>query len=262
MTEEWVQSALWPLVWTAGLVGLVAVVVTVRWATGRRRKGARRAEDLGPYDLAVVHGGEPLAVAAAIGALRAMRAVEPGEPAQRLTTTGEPPTEVGPLDRTVHRALTRRAYRPGALERVPEVKAELRALRERAVAERLIRRQTTCGSLGNLVETLLVAGVLIGGMGGLHEWADGRPALPYAALVAVSVLLFPFLRRVPRRTRQGDAVVRELRRRYAHLDPSVRPGWSSDGPATAAISVALFGADAIGGGRTETRYVTSGLAAH
>lgn len=101
---------------------------------------------------------------------------------------------------------------------------------------------------------LAMLGILLGPVGvvvfgspaptGLR-WAFG--AMAAVLLVRAAVLIVEFLRgrygrgRRLRRTRRGDRAIRDLKQRYRHLVPALRPSMELYGPRESAMAVALFG---------------------
>ncbi|TDB71071.1 TIGR04222 domain-containing membrane protein, partial [Micromonospora sp. KC723] len=222
---------------------LSAVLVAVVGALVHRSRvlagqGAATAGRLDPQQVAYLNGGDQLAVWSALGGLRGSGAV--GVRPDRRLTTGTPlPAGATPLDQAVHHA-ARRHLHARELVRDGWVARALTDLREGLERQGLVlsaeRRSAARG--GALV---LVGLLTLGAVRATTGLANGRPVgFLLLALVALTVTTI-LLSRVPRRTRAANAVLRELRRRHAHLTPASAPAYATYGPAGAAMGVALFG---------------------
>lgn len=76
--------------------------------------------------------------------------------------------------------------------------------------------------------------------------ADAKPVGFLAVvLFVVAVVAVVQLSRTPRRTRLGDRTLAELQRQHHVLAPSMKPDWTTYGPAGAALGVGVFGMSAL-----------------
>ncbi|MEV1147699.1 TIGR04222 domain-containing membrane protein, partial [Micromonospora sp. NPDC049799] len=226
-----------------GLYLLAAVVVVVGTLVHRSRilSGQRvpAADQLGPQQVAYLNGGDLFAVLASLGGLRSSGVVGV-RPDRRLAVGAQLPTGVTPLDQAVYHAARRNLHSREVVrdEWVGRALAELReGLQRQGLA--LAPEQRSAARQGSV----LLFGLLgLGVVRVLVGLASGRPVgFLLLALVAVAVAA-ALLRRVPWRTRAADAMLRDLRRRNAHLAPASSPAYATYGPAGAAMGVALFGA--------------------
>jgi uncharacterized protein (TIGR04222 family) len=222
---------------------LAALVVVVGTLVHRSRilAGQRglAADQLGPQQVAYLNGGDLFAVLASLGGLRGSGVVGV-RPDRRLAVGAQLPSGVTPLDQAVYHAARRNLHSRELVrdEWVGRALAELRdGLQRQGLA--VSPDQRRAARRGSKV---LLALLLLGGLRAAAGLANGRPiGFLAVAMFAVAVAMV-LLSRVPWRTRAADAVLRDLRRRNAHLAPASSPAYATYGPAGAAMGVALFGA--------------------
>ena len=125
----------------------------------------------------------------------------------------------------------------------PAVREELRALDRRLDDQRFEPVPAPRLVFGLPLIALLVLGTV-------RSFADFGNHAPVLGLIAVMAGLTAVVVGMGCRAvlDPADVVAAELdvaRERHAHLDPSEKPSWTADGPGTAAIAVAVFGAGAV-----------------
>jgi uncharacterized protein (TIGR04222 family) len=198
-----------------------------------------------PYLIAFLNGGSKLAVLAGQSALRArgLLGERSGAPdaAARPTPDARPkwPLELAILSATDRPAPYSR------LKSEPAVTEALLALADELVQYRLLvseQRRDRLRLWGLALFGLFALGVwrLVDGIG------TGQPVgflVPPMLLAGAGTALWYL--RLPRRNLAGDSALARLRGEYAHLRPALRPDWVANGPAAAALGVAVFGTDAI-----------------
>jgi uncharacterized protein (TIGR04222 family) len=128
----------------------------------------------------------------------------------------------------------------------PPVREELRALDRRLDDRRF--DPVPAPRLVRVVFGLPLIVLLALGM--TRSFADFGNRAPVLGLIAVMAGLTAVVMWMGRRAvlDRVDVIAAELDvawERHAHLDPSLKPSWTADGPRTAAVAVALFGAGAV-----------------
>ncbi|GAA1760760.1 TIGR04222 domain-containing membrane protein [Luedemannella helvata] len=196
-----------------------------------------------PVEVAYLRGGAPLAVTAAMAALRAAGAI--GSAAGGvLTTTGPYPSDGSRLDWAVYDAASRQVRQrdlltdSGVTRALDEVREGLdQAGWRRSEADRARLR------MGGIL-TLLLAGLGVARIiaGVRNDRPVGYLILLTAGLVVVGIIL---VATVWERTASGNRAIAKATSRNRHLSPSQQPSWTTYGAAGAAMGVALFGASAL-----------------
>ncbi|SEF47128.1 TIGR04222 domain-containing protein [Thermomonospora echinospora] len=227
----------------AAIVLLGAALAARRWACrGRPPQG-----DLDAYELAYLVGGMRRAVAASVAALRAEGAINVARKG-KLRDVREPQTSRTELDQAVF-AEVRHLDRPGVRQigNMSKVRAAADRIRDGLVAKGLLagpaeRAQARLATVPLLI--LLAIGVvrLVAGL------QNHRPVwFLVIAMGVVAVVTAVLWLRQPGLLRAGTAALDAARARNAHLNPTVRPAWTTYGAEGAAFGVALFGAAALTG---------------
>ena len=81
-------------------------------------------------------------------------------------------------------------------------------------------------------------------MAGYRQRPAGRSSWSSRSCWSSSLGLL-LVARAPRRTRAGDALLRQLAADHHALSPSMKPDWAVYGPAGAALAVGVFGVGAL-----------------
>ena len=236
----------------AAVLLVAALAITHALLRRRARAAARRTAREEPLDVYLLAHLTGRAVPAAMAELYATGLVRRN--GALLLRTGATPEGAPVLERSILTALDgpREWSEDGLRGRMyglswrPAVREQLRALDRRLDDQRFY--PVPVPRLVCVVFGLPLIGLLALGM--LRSFADfGNPA-PVLGLIAVMAGLAAAVVWMVRRpvVDSLDVVAAELdeaRERHAHLDPSEKPSWTADGPGTAAIAVAVFGAGAV-----------------
>ncbi|GAA2732617.1 TIGR04222 domain-containing membrane protein [Actinocorallia aurantiaca] len=211
----------------------------------RRLSSAGRApvRELHPHELAYLDGGRARVVAASLAALRLTGAIS-ARYGGKLRVTGAPGPAAAPLDHAVLQAIAAKT-RSKDLATHTFVRPHLDHLRDTLAAEGLLngpgaRARTRLAALPLLL--LLVLGVLRIGAGLQNDKPVGFLIFLVICVVPVAGWL---LLSAPERTGAATRALRDVRRRNEALRPSSSPNWPAYGPQAAALSVAVFGAQAL-----------------
>jgi uncharacterized protein (TIGR04222 family) len=241
--------------WGIGGPTFLLVYVVLAVAAGVAAVRARRALvdvpaarpagrlDERPYDVAYLNGGADLALTAALSAMHRTGTITTSGRGV-VVAAARPESRADELERAVHHAAAAPVSRH-RLVTAGAVASALHRIEQRLVAAGLIldaqRRQRVrlVGGWVLVVAALGIARVVAG-------VANGRPVglLVVLVLVVLAAGLVLVLR-VPRRTRAGDALLRQLAADHQLLSPSMRPDWEVHGPAGAALAVGVFGVGAL-----------------
>jgi|GEM_PF-3045100 len=237
-------------VFLGGYLALVAVVVVgvalLRTVPASGPAPGQLADRLDnqPMEIAYLNGGRDLALLAACAALRAAGALDIA--GRRLTATDTaPPADLPRLARRVH-AAAGRGIETRRLRTYARVVDELDRItvRARRIAPVSGQPPRWRRYAWLAVLPLLALGVvrLVAGTGS----ASHRTFLELAMLLAVVATVAVALLCSPRRGRVTQpAVLRLLAKRHPELAPELRPSWRTYGPTAVALSVALFGPNAV-----------------
>ena len=197
-----------------------------------------------PYDVAYLNGGAQLAVTAALSAMyRAGTISTAGRGV--VVAASRPDSRADELERAIHHAATNAPVSRHALPAVGAVASALHRLEQRLVAAGLLlteqRRQRI-----RLTGGWVLAVVALGVVRIMAGYANNRP-VGYLTIAVVLVFFVGLLliATAPRRTRAGDALLRQLATEYHSLSPSTKPDWAHYGPAGAALAVGVFGVGAL-----------------
>jgi uncharacterized protein (TIGR04222 family) len=239
-----ISGPMFLLVYAVVAVAVTAAVVRARRALTAppvERPVARLADR--PYDVAYLNGGADLALCAALSAMHRRQTVATSGRGV-VVAAGRPEPGTDELERAAHHA----AVLPVPRRRLADAAAVASALdriEARLVGGGLLLsrqqrgRMRATGGWTLAVAALGVARIVAG-------VANGRP-VGFLVLLVVAVTAIGVVQIVwaPRRTRAGDAALKDLARDHAALSPSMRPDWGTYGPAGAALSVGVFGVGAL-----------------
>lgn len=240
----------WGIGGTAFLVAYLLLAVAVWAAATRVRRGIagdgtdHRPGDptAHPHDVAYLNRGPDLAVTSALTAMHLKGTVAPSKGLIRAVGRLEPGADA--LERAIHFTTASPVSR-ARLGRQRPVRTALDAIDARLVGSGLLltdgqrRRIRSVGwwlvGVAGFGLVRLLAGV-----------AEGRPVgFLLLAMLAVSAVALAQLLNAPRRSSAGDSVLARLKDEHHELDPTQRPDWVAYGPATAALGVGIFGANAV-----------------
>lgn len=234
------------------VVYLVLAVTAVGYAVTQRRRiasggrrGAGRALDGRPEDVAYLNGGPNLAVYAALSAMHVDGSiVTSGRTTGQVRAGGTPGPRATALQRAIHTAARR--LTPGRTLRTHgPVRDELRRIAHRLESEGMLLSAADRARFRGLA-WLPGAVVVLGLVRVAAGYTGGRPVGFLTLLViAVSVVTVELAIRVPHRTRHGDAALEAVRTRHVTLAPDMRPDWTAVGAGAAALSVGAFGVGAM-----------------
>ena len=196
-----------------------------------------------PYDVAYLNGSADLALCAALGAMyRSGTIATAGRGV--VVAAQRPDARADELERAIHH-VARLPLPRQQLAAAGAVASVLHRIEQRLVAAGLLltaQRRQRIRLAGGWVVAVAAVGVarIAAGV------ANGRPVgflvVGVVFLLAWGVLLVVA---VPRRSRAGDARLRNLAVEHRALAPSVRPDWEVYGPAGAALAVGVFGIGAL-----------------
>lgn len=204
----------------------------------RIRRSSADVDRLTPVQVALLNGGEKLAVYAAIGELRTGGAIGV-DPSHRLVATGSPPAAASELARAVHAAVAVPG-RAKDLRRDVRVRGALDDL-HRGLARTGLAVNPAQHRVARLMVRMLLVLIGIGILRLIAGLINGRPVGFLVMALVASLVVWLLLRRVPYETRAGASAMTALRRRHAHLSPRNSPAYTAYGVAGAAMGVALFG---------------------
>jgi uncharacterized protein (TIGR04222 family) len=233
-------------------VYLAAEVVVGVWSVNVRCKikdtGSGADRQLDPESrhdallAAYLAGGQPLALLAALGGLRAA-----GELARVgnsvVARGGRRIGGLSELERAVLGELAEPTYRP-RLDRRPKVYAALEGVRAELVGRGLLldrarraRFRWTC------LPWLGLVGV------GIARFRDGvrsgHPVGLLAVLLIAAILATGLAASRPTHSEAGNIEPARLREQLEHLHPEMNPSWTTLGGAAAAFGIALYGTSAL-----------------
>ncbi|MDT7637715.1 MAG: hypothetical protein QOC83_2003 [Pseudonocardiales bacterium] len=248
--DTWGISGPTFLTWYAALAAaVVAAAVAARFLIRNRPTlpdSTVSLDDHGetdPYLAAYLNGGAELTLLAALSALRAAGQLRGrGNRCERL---GEPPSGVRPA---LERAILIETASPRSraqLARAHTVSTALDELRDELVRRRLL---LTDGQRNRIRSwTYAVLAVLAVGLVRLVDGVVGSKPIGYLLLTVLllTVAGVVLLLTLPVRTIPGSRALSTLRTKHDHLKPSMKPSWTANGPAGAALGVAVFGTSAL-----------------
>lgn len=231
----------------AAVYPLVLLVVAVVVFVGRRFAGAGPAgagATLAPTQVAYLRGGSLLAVATALGQLRAAGVLDAS------ARPVAPSTSADPLDTAVVQVLADarkdKNRQVAKLTRNSRVQQVLATMQDDLTRRGLLR---TPGERGRMRtwSLLLWAVVALGAArvvaGATHDKPIG--IIVFETFVA-AVLALVATGSVPSGPNPAArAAIAEAKRANSHLDPKLKPSWATYGAAGAGMSIALFGASAL-----------------
>jgi len=223
-------------------VGVTAIRTRRRLADGSSQRRVTRLDGR-PYDVAYVNGGADLALCAALSAMyRAGTISTSGRGV--VVAARRPDSRTDELERAIHHAAAAPVSRH-QLAAAGAVASALHRIEQRLIADGLLlstldrQRIRVTGGWLLAVAALGVVRVMAG-------YANGRPVVfLVVAVMLVFVLGLLLIARAPRRTRAGDALLRQLAADHHALSPSMKPDWAVYGPAGAALAVGVFGVGAL-----------------
>lgn len=225
--------------------GTVVAAVALRVAA-RRTPLPKTGDPVGAIEVAYLNGGAPLAVLAALAALRADGLVE-GLEGRQVRATGEVAADREPLERVVHAVAQKENARIYTMHGRAKVVAVLDAVQERLAIVGLLDEAepppATRRAWWAPAATALFG--IVGVLTGFVEGTDVGPVALVATLVALVAAVFALAPTRRARTRAAEAVLARLRHEHAHLAPQANPSWSTYGADGAALGVALFGEAAL-----------------
>ncbi|MTD12958.1 TIGR04222 domain-containing membrane protein [Nakamurella sp. YIM 132087] len=225
-----------------GLASLVLALV-VRAVIGRSPAPEGPPPTPDPEETGYLAGGPARAVYVALAALRAQQVLVDAGPGAVAVGTLDPRQRLTPLQQALVAATGPGRTLPG-VRSDPGVHEALRAIRQRLIAEGLIRSDGT--RVAMQLTFLIPVAVLVLGMVRLAFALQNGHAFGYL-LVAMGVLLIctlPLLK-VQSVTRRGRLRVFSLRAGNRHLLATRNPAWATYGAGGLALGVALFGTAAM-----------------
>lgn len=223
---------------------LVAALRTRRALTDVSPEHPVSRLDERPYDVAYLNGGGELAVTAALSAMN--RAGTISTAGRGVVVAAErPASRADELERAIHHAAATGPVPRRALPAVGAVASALHRVEQRLISAGLLltaerrRRIRLSGGWVLAVGAFGVVRVMAG-------YANNRP-VGFLIILVFLVTVFGVLLagNAPRRTRAGDALLRQLATEYHSLAPSTRPDWAHYGPSGAALAVGVFGVGAL-----------------
>ncbi|MBC6463250.1 TIGR04222 domain-containing membrane protein, partial [Actinomadura sp. HBU206391] len=229
------------IVYAVAAIALAALTVALRRKVTR---GRPTKVPLGPIEAAYLIGGSSRAIAAAVAALRADRAVTSAGDG-RLEARATSYTMRSPLNDAVIRAIQSSSATASALIAHVGVRRALDGVRVGLERKGLL---LTPAERAQLRFTALPFGVLL--VIGLVRLVadiqnDSAVGFLVAALIVVAVSALVWLNVAPRVTRAGRDALADVRAKHAHLEPSMSPAWDTYGSSDAALGVGLFGMAAL-----------------
>jgi uncharacterized protein (TIGR04222 family) len=242
MTNAWVIT----VPWFPAIYGVLLGLATLRAALpliGPAPGSMVDPSGLDSYETAMLHGGERLAVIAAITELRQAGAIGPGQEARTIQATGQLPVTAHPVEEAVYARLAERYDQPFTTVRDEASSAPaLTGLRDRLIQGGLLlnskqARSTRLQSMWLL--PVLALGLVWLAVGASNEASNTDSVGFFAVLMlaSVGVLLWLMWWPLPL-TRRGYVALKHLRQRHSALTPGrlYGPTWGAP-----SLAVALFG---------------------
>jgi uncharacterized protein (TIGR04222 family) len=202
---------------------------------------SRTDGELSPCDVAYLSGGAERALLSALTALRVAELVAVDD--RTVRAIGRPRPELDALQRAVLAATTAPVPRSLLPDR-PPIAAALAAIEIRLVEQGLLLsggRRSLIRLVG-LLPLAVAAAVLVKTVFVVVETHSLFIGIFGLAAAAYAVRYF---RQLPRRSKRGDRSLNELRRRHSALSPQRRTSGSDDDATGAALSVGIFGHEAV-----------------
>lgn len=213
----------------------------IQQALGGRAPRRPAGGDLPPCDVAYLNGGANRALLSAVTALTVAELVTVTDGTVRAV--GRPRPELDELQRAVLAATTGPVPQALLAER-RGVAAALAAIEARLIEQGLLlsARRRRLVRLAGVIPLAVAVTLLVRTVSDVVHTGSGFHVLFGLGAVVVVVLQ---LRRIPRRSRRGDQVVGDLRRK--HYAPGSHR-WTNrfdDGATAAALSVGIYGGEAV-----------------
>jgi uncharacterized protein (TIGR04222 family) len=195
------------------------------------------AGELDPYDVAMLTGGERHAATTAIFQLNHAGVLAVGEDPPAVTPSGPIPSSAHPVEQAVYKRAVAAGGSPHVILSDAEQTPVLAALRDRLVQRGLLVRPEQARKARALVA--VPAAVLLLGLARLVAGlSNGKPVIYLLVLLGATFWVARLAWRPLRLTPEGNATLRQLRRRGATQALL---------PAGQAFTVALLGASALWG---------------
>ena len=232
----------------AALYSLLLLVVAVVVFVGRRSVGASAGSvgaTLTPTQVALLRGGENLAVATSLGQLRAAGALD--DHARPVgTSTSRDPIDMALMDTLAGAGKKGGSRQVSTLARTPRVRKVLQVMRADLAARGLLRTPAGLARVRSW-SLLLWAVVALGAARAVAGAMNDKPVtiIGFETFVAIIVALVATVSAPKGPNAAARAAIADAKRANGHLDPKLQPSWTTYGAAGAGMSIALFGASAL-----------------
>jgi uncharacterized protein (TIGR04222 family) len=227
--------------WFLFIVSLIACGAIQQALRNEAPRRPRTDGELPPCDVAYLSGGAQRALLSAVTALTVAELVSVTDGTVRAI--GRPRPELDELQRAVLAATTAPVPRAQLAEQ-RGVAAALAAIETRLIEQGLLlsTRRRRLVRLVGIIPVAVAVALLVRIVSTVAETRSAFMGIFGLVAVVMAVLQ---LRRSPRRSRRGDRMLGDLRRRHHAPRALLRSGWSGYGVTGAALSVGIYGSEAV-----------------